>query len=309
MNIVGNRGLHPVVIIQKTVVTAAIALFLCLGPQVGMANTISEEQQPFPAAAAVHNAETLRIISLNLAHGRNKSLNQLLVSTKRTRKNIRAIGEMLKREKIDVVALQEADGPSRWSGNFDHVAQLSSEAFYPAHAHSRHAQNWIYNYGTALISKISFREVLHHTFKSTPPTTNKGFTLGQIAWQPGASEEGSQLIDIVSVHLDFSRRAVREQQIAEMVSVLSQRAYPLIIMGDFNSDWLADDQVIHELANKVQLHAYLPLTPDMATYPRSGKRLDWILISDKLEFIDYQTLPDILSDHLAVKAVIRLKQS
>jgi hypothetical protein len=34
-------------------------------------------------------------------------------------------------------------------------------------------------------------------------------------------------------------------------------------------------------------------------------RLDWILVSDELEFGGYRTLPDQLSDHLGVVAEIR----
>ena len=282
---------------------STITVLCFFGLPVAMAE--SKTQIP-PVATSNHIKASLKVMSLNLAHGRKKSLNQLLVSTARTRENISDISTVLNREKIDVVALQEADGPSRWSGKFDHVALLSNKAAYPARAHSLHAQNWIYNYGTALISKSVFTETIDHTFAPTPPTTNKGFTLGQISWQVSPSSEDVKLVDIISVHLDFSRKEVREQQIAEMVSVLEHREYPAIIMGDFNSDWLADDRVVRELADQANLHTYSPEALNMGTYPRSSKRLDWILISEELEFLDYKTLSDVLSDHLAVIATVRI---
>ena len=140
-----------------------------------------------------------------------------------------------------------------------------------------------------------------------PPTTNKGFTLGQLAWQRSPLKDDILLVDVVSVHLDFSRQAIREQQITEMTMVLEKRKGPYIIMGDFNSDWLAEEKVVQKLANQAQLHAYHPSVNNMGTYPSSRKRLDWILISNELEFVDYRTLPDVLSDHLAVIARIRIK--
>jgi len=258
-------------------------------------------------APAPHTGKMLSVMSLNLAHGRKDSLNQVLVSKSRTQNNLSDIAEVIKRTQIDVVALQEADGPSRWSGKFNHVAHLANMTSLPAHLHSQHAQNWVYSYGTALISKTAFTDEVHHTFKPTPPTTNKGFTLGQLAWQRSPLKDDILLVDVVSVHLDFSRQAIREQQITEMTMVLEKRKGPYIIMGDFNSDWLTEEKVVRELANQAQLHAYHPSVNNMGTYPSSRKRLDWILISNELEFVDYRTLPDVLSDHLAVIARIRIK--
>lgn len=284
--------------ISKIITLCLSIIALVFGPHTSLADT----------APTPYTGNTLSIMSLNLAHGRKDSLNQLLVSKERTRKNLSDIAEVFKRTQVDVIALQEADGPSRWSGDFDHVAHLANASSLPAYVHSQHARNWVYSYGTALISKTAFTNEIHHTFEPTPPTTNKGFTLGQIAWKASPSDNEFQLVDIISVHLDFSRRAVREQQITEMVSVLEHREYPTIIMGDFNSDWLADDRVVRELADQAQLHAYLPEAQDMGTYPSSGRRLDWILISEELEFVGYQTLGDLLSDHLAVMATVRMRR-
>lgn len=257
---------------------------------------------------AVHQATTLKVMSLNLAHGRKDRLNQLLVSGDKIRSNLNDIATVLNSENIDVVALQEADAPSRWSGNFDHIALLSKQAGYPVRAHGLHAKNWIYHFGTALLSMLDFREVVRHSFTPTPPTTNKGFTLGQIAWQPESPDKDIRLVDIISVHLDFSRQAVREQQISEIIAILGEREYPVIIMGDFNSDWQADEHTLKAVAEQADLHAYRPEASDMGTYPSSGRRLDWILISRELEFVTHDTMPDTLSDHLAVVAVLRFKQ-
>jgi endonuclease/exonuclease/phosphatase family metal-dependent hydrolase len=149
---------------------------------------------------------------------------------------------------------------------------------------------------------------MQHTFSPTPPTFNKGFLLSNINWTQN-TEAGSVVpVDIISVHLDFSRHRVREEQIAEMSQALSNRNNPAVILGDFNSEWFAEESVIKRLAESNTLSVYKPHADDLHTY-NSGYRYDWILISKDLEFVSYKVLPDIISDHLAVLAEIKLKDT
>jgi endonuclease/exonuclease/phosphatase family metal-dependent hydrolase len=255
------------------------------------------------SAAIAYSTDTLKLMSLNIAHGRKDGLNQLFLSTETIRKNIDAIATVLASTGADIVALQEADAPSRWSGGFDHVALLAKQANYAAVAHTPHASSWLFHYGTAILSHAAFTEVLNYTFVPSPPTLNKGFTLAQIVWQPDGDQQ-PLLLDIVSVHLDFSRKQVRENQIREMRRVLSGRDNPLVILGDFNSDWLAGELLLQSLAGDLGLKGFRPSANDLGTYVSDDKRLDWILISESLEFKSYAVLPDVISDHKAVVAEI-----
>ena len=245
----------------------------------------------------------LRVLTLNLAHGRKDALNQLLVSRRAVERNLAEVAAMLRDTGADVVALQEADGPSRWSGGFDHVAALAGQANYPWQTRASHAKTWLFDYGTALLSRVPFTDQLDHAFRPSPPSMTKGLTLGQLAWRPSRDAELMD-VDIVSVHLDFSRASVRKQQIAEMAAVLSDRAGPMIVLGDLNSDWSSDESVVAELANRCGMRAYQPMAEKMETYPSNGRRLDWVLISDELEFLSHTVLPHVVSDHHAVVADI-----
>jgi endonuclease/exonuclease/phosphatase family metal-dependent hydrolase len=251
-----------------------------------------------------YTVDPLKVMSLNIAHGRKDGMNQLLLSGTTIRNNLDDIALVLVQSGADIVALQEADVPSRWSGNFDHIALLAEKADYAAVASTPHASSWLFNYGTAILSHAAFTETLNYTFEPSPPTMNKGFTLAQIVWQPQGEEQPPVLLDIVSVHLDFSRKQVRESQIREITQALAGRDNPTIILGDFNSDWLADELVVRALADDNKLKGYRPSADDLGTYPSGDKRLDWILISETLEFISYEVLPDVLSDHKAVVAEI-----
>lgn len=117
------------------------------------------------------------------------------------------------------------------------------------------------------------------------------------------------VVDIVSVHLDFSRKTIRERQIEEMREALAERHNARIIMGDFNSDWFSGENVVQTLATYFGLHVYRPEARDLGTYATSDRRLDWILISDELVFRDYRVMPHVLSDHQAVMATIGLNKA
>jgi endonuclease/exonuclease/phosphatase family metal-dependent hydrolase len=247
---------------------------------------------------------TLKVMSLNLAHGRKEAMSQLLQRGKTTRTNILEAAELLERNAAHIVALQEADGPSRWSGKFDHVALLAEAANYPYTLSTYHAKTWLFSYGTAILSRVALVDTVQHTFEPSPPTMNKGFTLAKIAWRPQAEADEKLLVDIVSVHLDFSRKKVRERQIDEMTKVLKDRIGPMIILGDFNSGWFSDEAVVREIAERFELKAFQPKAEGLGTFISNHKRLDWILISPELEFVNYQVLEDVVSDHFAVVAEI-----
>ena len=250
--------------------------------------------------------ETLSIVSLNLAHGRKDSLNQLFVSQKQTYRNLDDIAELLVRLNPDIAAFQEADAPSSWSGNFDHVGYLSAQTGWSNYVHGRQADGWLYTFGTAILSRHDFSATKLHTFEPSFPTTTKGFVAATIDWQ----WEGQHTpVTLVSVHLDFSRESVREAQVQELTAYLLTLSNEHIIAGDFNDEWNSDDSTIKDLAEQLQLKAYRPDADNLGTYKSTdGKRLDWILISSGLEFLTYNVVDETVSDHFPVIAEIRHAQ-
>lgn len=268
----------------------------------------------FPPDASVTNRQppgddaTLRILTLNIAHGRNQAVNQIFLARQDIERNLKTIAALFKKTGADVIALQEADGPSGWSGNFDHIEFLAREAGYPWYYRANHAESWLFSYGTAILSRLPVNETLQHTFEPSPPTFNKGFLLSRVIWAEGGQADVTVPIDIVSVHLDFSRRSVRDRQLAELTQILARRNGPMIILGDFNSEWLAEDSVVRRLADNSGMSVYRHDADHLSTY-NSKHRFDWILVSDELAFVSYRVLPDMVSDHLAVLAEVRLKQS
>jgi endonuclease/exonuclease/phosphatase family metal-dependent hydrolase len=238
------------------------------------------------------------VMTLNLAHGRKDGFSQMLQSGQKIQRHLEEVAAVLRRESPAVVALQEADGPSFWSGDFDHVARLAERAAFGYSVRGSHVDGGGLSYGTALLSRFSPDAPVSVTFPPSPPTFPKGFLVSQVTFP------GGWKADVVSVHLDFARASVRAEQVAEMIRTLSRRPSPRIVLGDFNSEWDDDESAVRALAEALNLKAWRENATDLDTFPFSGKRLDWILISPELEFRDYRVVPDVLSDHLGVVAAI-----
>ena len=246
-------------------------------------------------------AASLKVMTLNVAHGRGDGAHQALRKKATIRSNLDDIASALSRVAPDVVALQEADAASSWSGKFDHVVYLAEEANFLFSVRGEHVSGLGVHCGTALLSNPAPTDSMSVTFSASAPTFPKGFVAAAIPW-PGNPWKTT---DVVSVHLDFTSEAVRKKQVEEMIDKLSARARPLILMGDFNCQWSGKERTLRTLCERLQMSAYHPNSPDIKTFPTKKKRLDWILISRELEFVSYEVLPDTLSDHQAVIAEIR----
>ena len=254
----------------------------------------------YPAAA---QDPVVKVMTLNLAHGRGDSFHQLLLDDAETLGNLHEISGLLRSERPDVVALQEADAPSFWSGDLDHIAYLADTGQYNQHVHGRHADGVGVAYGTALLSTLELEAAEAITFDPAYSLTPKGFVVSTINWPSAPGIE----VDVVSVHLAFSSESARRKQATELITVLRQRNRPVIIMGDLNSDWQDGQSSVRYLSEALGLEVYLPGQPGLETFPVMNRRLDWILASGDFEFRSYRRLPDVVSDHRAVVAELVLK--
>jgi len=252
------------------------------------------------SAAAKLESPEIAVLNFNMAHGRGTSMNQMLVGRKGIAANLDRIAAFLREADADVVALQEADAASRWSGKFDHVGYVNEQLGYACSIHGIHASGVMFNFGTALLSPVSMYDGVSYSFEPTPPTTTKGFVSTSLDWSDGPGAR-HQTVFLVSVHLDFSRKKVRAAQLDDLVAAIRESEYPVILMGDFNSEW-KEGSVVKALVNDAGLVAYEPESQDLPTY--KDKRLDWILISEELAFSEYTVLPEEISDHRAILARI-----
>jgi endonuclease/exonuclease/phosphatase family metal-dependent hydrolase len=257
--------------------------------------------EPVSVANAVHDG-SLRIMTFNIAHGRGESFHQLLQHSSTTLANLDSIADLLRNSGAHVVALQEADGPSFWSGNFNHIEHLADNAAYRQSVHGLHVDAMGLAYGTALIARIDLSNPQAVTFDPELSPVPKGFVVSTISW-PGHADVD---VDVVSVHLDNASATTRRKQADELIATLLQRQRPVILMGDFNSDWQENSCVRH-ISQALGLTAYRPEVAGLETFPAFGERLDWILVSVGIAFRSYAVLPATLSDHRGVLAELELE--
>jgi endonuclease/exonuclease/phosphatase family metal-dependent hydrolase len=291
--------------ISKSIPFGLLAVALVLNAGQGADDMVPGCKSSEPLEQVV-TSPFLRLVTLNVAHGRKDGANQMFQKTERIRGNLIDVAGFLGETQAHAVALQEADAPSAWSGKFDHVALIAHEAAYPCIHHGIHASNLMHDFGTALISRFPFQQTLTHSFEPSRPTLTKGFVAGSILWNPDNSLEEPVEVTLVSVHLDFSRSKIRRSQAGEMIEALGDVEGPMVLLGDFNTDWKDEESELHILADQLNLHAFRPMADGLATYGKKGARLDWILLSQELGFQDFAVFPDIVSDHLAVGAELVL---
>jgi endonuclease/exonuclease/phosphatase family metal-dependent hydrolase len=247
----------------------------------------------------------LKVMTLNVAHGRGTSFHQLLQHSDETVKNLDSINMLLNQVAPDIVALQEIDGPSFWSGNFNHLQYLASHSLFTRSIQASHVDAMGLSYGTALMSRQEMSNPQAVTFDPSLTLVPTGFVVSTISW-PG--RDGID-IDVVSVHLDFMSGSARKKQADELIAVLRARNNRLIIMGDLNSGWFQQDSAARYLVEKLGLKAYQPENSKLITFPMLGKRLDWVLISPGLEFSSYEVIGTDLSDHRGVLAGLTLSST
>ncbi len=141
---------------------------------------------------SLNNNAVLKILTLNVAHGRKDGANQIFQSSEKIKSNLDDIVSLIRRESPALVGLQEADGSSVWSGDFSHVAYLAKKSGYGYSTRGANVDGMRLSYGTALLSKYPLLKPISVTFKPSPPTLSKGFVAANL----NVSNESESKIDL-----------------------------------------------------------------------------------------------------------------
>jgi endonuclease/exonuclease/phosphatase family metal-dependent hydrolase len=245
-------------------------------------------------------ADALRVMTLNIAHGWKRPFPPE-PGARAVSKNLDAIAGVVAREAPDVVAFQEIDDRSWWSGDLDETALLATRAGYAHYAFGAHRKmgGLLHDaHGTALVSLLPLAGPESRAFR-TSFLDDKGFVVATV------SPDGLGAIDVVSVHLDPFFDGSRQAQVRQMTRALASRGRPLVVVGDMNCAWKDGRTAVAALARALGLRARFG-DGAAPTYSaaRPWRRIDWILVSPDLDFADYRTLDDIVSDHRGVVADI-----
>jgi endonuclease/exonuclease/phosphatase family metal-dependent hydrolase len=298
-------GKGAIIIIPLIIIGTAAALILLASPFIvsGLVEAVPESfyfEQNVTEPTESHENCVFSVLTLNIGHGRGSGMHQLFQSRKRITANADKTAEVLSRENISIAGLQEVDGPGFWNGGLDLIEYLAENSGYPHGVWTKNVETPALSYGTALLSSLPYSHAVSYTFKARPFVLPKGFTLGFFR----VSERTDRHVCVVSVHLAPALSYMRKKQVKLLLAKLEDVEMPIVVMGDFNCGW-REGSALRLLAERKNLTAWRPYSEELGSHSLGDRRLDWILISEGLEFLEYQVIDNRLSDHKAVKAVIR----
>ena len=254
-----------------------------------------------------------RIVTFNIAHGRGLSPFQGLHGRRRFQRNLRRIARLFKELDPDIVALQEIDENSRWSGSFDHLDYLNDFAEFPHKVfgvNNRRPGGYQLNYGNAILSRHPIKTWENINF-GTRKIGEKGFIFAEI-------DLGGRLLPLVNLHLHYRSRVHRFRQIDQLMEYLNAKglerrslwAMAPILCGDLNNP-------SHRLDATASLFRYFSLQGHYSLHPPEGVRtfpapwprraLDFIFLPPDCRVRHCHVVRCNLSDHRPVMVEFTLK--
>jgi len=227
----------------------------------------------------------LRVFSYNIHHG--VGLDGKL--------DLNRIAEVIKKQKPDLVALQEVDKMVPRSGKVDQAAELA-KLLGMHHAYGKCIDLDGGEYGNAILSRHPIQDTMVHKL---PGPGEARAVLETIIHLQGKK------VSFASVHLDWEKDATRLGQVQAMEKVLSLRNHPVIMAGDFNAT--PDSEPMKLVAKNwiVSQKSGQPLTIP-ANDPK--KEIDYILYRGLIEAKASCLVLDeaVASDHRPLIGVIIL---
>ncbi len=216
-----------------------------------------------------------------------------------------AIAQVIKREKPDLVALQEVDAYTKRSGSDSHqakdLARMAGMHYFFAKAMDRSGGE----YGVAVLSRYPITE--SKAIRLPLPQSNLGGENRAAALI--VVEINKQKLIFVGTHFDHKSDENRSYQANQLLSQIAEyQQYPLIVAGDFN---MASDNKTFAVFNK-DFNKGCVNCPFTFSATKPWTTIDYILLNKKAEQIfnikGYRTIDEkYASDHLPLVADLEFK--
>ena len=213
-----------------------------------------------------------------------------------------AVAAVIKKGKADVVFLQEVDRFTTRSGKVDQLAELAKRTNMPFSYYGKTHDTFLVGggeLGIAFLSKYNLSDI-----KQTEYPAVAGEPSPRILIQ-ATIRVNDRLVTVACTHLGLTQE-VREVQVADLINKLSASPYPVIFGGDLNA--LPESSIITSLLNNGFVKTNR-LTTNTIESDKPTRQIDYIMYrpAEKLKVISHTVLPDAVSDHLAVVAVLELQ--
>jgi len=235
-----------------------------------------------PAASRSAQARVrLRVMSYNIHVGIGMD----------KRLDLARIAEVVRRARVDLVALQEVDRGVERTGRVDEIRELARlTGMDYAFAHNLDYQGG--QYGVAVLSRFPILSIDHWRYANRRERERRGFIRVEV-------EVGGRRLNFVTTHLDYQFADGRSFETEQLLKALEGVRGPLIVAGDFNEEPGKDVGVF--LADKGMTRVDSGGNPSGLTFPadKPVKRIDYVFHRNLgVEVHAEANVPDTLaSDH------------
>lgn len=223
------------------------------------------------------NSKDIKVVSYNIHSGLNKDMFPTLFD----------IIDFLRMSDADIICLQEVNESAKVGFQ---VSSLKEELNMYSHF-GANVVNLGSNYGLVTYSKYPIKSEKHIYLKSDNEQRGLLHTVVDV--------DGKKL-NIINVHLGVKQEE-RDIQLKEVMSYAkSLEPEEYIIVGDFNEGNLSlDGTNIKDSAEEME-------KDNILTFASGLYRIDYILVSQKIEVLDYDVLIKNMSDHFPIIARLRI---
>jgi len=170
------------------------------------------------AAISCAEARTIRVMSYNIhvGIGMDKKL------------DLARIAAVIKRERAEIVGLQEVDRGVERTGRVDQIVRLArlTGMDYVFAPNLRYQGGW---YGVAILSRFPIVSFEHRRYRNLREAERRGFIRAEIAI-------GDVRLQFVTTHLDYQFADGRLFEARQLLNALDHIRDPLIVAGDFNDE-------------------------------------------------------------------------
>ena len=217
--------------------------------------------------------------------------------------DLQRIADVIKKEKPDLVGLQEVDrGVKRTEGRDEIVELAGLTGMQYAFAHNLDYQGG--QYGVAILSRFPIRQIDHRKYENRREAERRGMLRVEV------DTGGGKIINFVNTHLDYQFDDGRLFEAQQMLKFLENVKGTLIVVGDFNDEPTGNTYKLM-LAGFEDAWVQGRAKDAGLSYPadKPVKRIDYIFTrrGDNVRFKKAWVVSTLASDHIPVVADLEIR--